>query len=941
MSQLQKRNVFLFWIGKEYKLISILRNIIYLHSTNGIGYNIILITHENINNYVNDIPEYFYDLCPAHQADFVRVNVICDYGGIWLDSDTLVLDSLDSLFDIIDNNEGFLIKQNNNILSNGIFGSEKGTPFMKEWKNKMRIMLDSKKGKIGWTDIGCKMLQCMYNLNPSLFKNYKIFEGLDNLYPVNWNNCATEYINKPYDNYKDIIRDYQPLIVLVNSVYRALENKTLNEILNGTMPINYFINKSFENLRISKNKLYNEYQIYNYGTSDYISKSICNYGTWEPNITTLFNNIINNSDSNENNIIDIGCNIGYHSLICQKHDSIRHIYSIDANNMNIYMLKLSCLINNISNITLINKCISDNIDYFEPKNQKLVDKVGNIGGLAFKKSTNKQGIISTTIDNLITEYNINNILIMKIDIEGGELDALKGGLNLLKSGIIKNIIIAISPIFNNDSNEILEILTENNYNLYNIPHQEIGRLNTENNLLEKIQKYPITDIPGFVSSIRQTNILAVKSDQKIVIYADWIETYLTLEPFKFVGNLEKYGWKILKLSEIDINKLKETRSIVLCVTYDSFDISQLQCRNIKLIYKIDDLYPFKNIRNTCIDAADVLIGPYQYLFKEDKIIQMYSSINTKEAYFIPYSTINSFYKNVDFNRTPTEKIFVSGSVSDVYPLRKYILKFKEYIKILEHPSYNNYKYGCINENYYKKLSEYLCCFTDALSYKYILLKVFEICSVGCLLLCQDSIKQQLRRLGFFDNINYISCNKENLESKIKWILDKNNRETVDQIRLRGMNLVRNHHHTNYRSKVFDIIVNNKYLKKTHLACFNNDLYFTPDKIQVQYINSGKAEPYSGDLQIVNNYITNTERCHTYLDIGVNIGTHSIVYSNIFKKIIAFEPDKYNYNQSKENILINNVTNVELLNKALGSQKGFIETKQHSDHSRGCITSINK
>ena len=162
-----------------------------------------------------------------------------------------------------------------------------------------------------------------------------------------------------------------------------------------------------------------------------------------------------------------------------------------------------------------------------------------------------------------------------------------------------------------------------NYNLYNIPHQEIGRLNTENNLLEKIQKYPITDIPGFVSSIRQTNILAVKSDQKIVIYADWIETYLTLEPFKFVGNLEKYGWKILKLSEIDINKLKETRSIVLCVTYDSFDISQLQCSNIKLIYKIDDLYPFKNIRKKCIDAADILIGPYQYLFKEDKIIQMY------------------------------------------------------------------------------------------------------------------------------------------------------------------------------------------------------------------------------------------------------------------------------------------------------------------------------
>ena len=130
---LQNKNVFLYWIGKEYKLISILRNLVYLHSTNGTGYNTILITHENIKNYIHNIPEYFYNLCPTHQANYVKVNVICDYGGIWLDSDTLVLDSLDSLFDIIDNNEGFLIKENN-ILSNSIFGSKKETLFMNEWK---------------------------------------------------------------------------------------------------------------------------------------------------------------------------------------------------------------------------------------------------------------------------------------------------------------------------------------------------------------------------------------------------------------------------------------------------------------------------------------------------------------------------------------------------------------------------------------------------------------------------------------------------------------------------------------------------------------------------------------------------------------------------------------------------------------------------------------
>ena len=45
---METRNVYLYWIGKEYKLISILRNLMYLHSTNGKGYKINLITDKNI-----------------------------------------------------------------------------------------------------------------------------------------------------------------------------------------------------------------------------------------------------------------------------------------------------------------------------------------------------------------------------------------------------------------------------------------------------------------------------------------------------------------------------------------------------------------------------------------------------------------------------------------------------------------------------------------------------------------------------------------------------------------------------------------------------------------------------------------------------------------------------------------------------------------------------
>ena len=103
-------NVYLYWVGKEYKLISILRKLIYLHSKSGKGYEVILITDKNVNEDIK-VPEYFDKLCPAHQADFVRVNVICDFGGIWLDSDTLVIENLDSLFEILANKDGFFIKQ--------------------------------------------------------------------------------------------------------------------------------------------------------------------------------------------------------------------------------------------------------------------------------------------------------------------------------------------------------------------------------------------------------------------------------------------------------------------------------------------------------------------------------------------------------------------------------------------------------------------------------------------------------------------------------------------------------------------------------------------------------------------------------------------------------------------------------------------------------------
>jgi FkbM family methyltransferase len=814
------RNIFLYWIGKEYNLILILRDLIYLHSKSGKGYNIILITEKNINEYITNIPDYFYKLCPAHQADFVRVNVICDYGGIWLDSDIIVMQELDSLFDLIDNQNGFFIKENNELLCIGVFGSKKNTQLMQNWKNNLINILDKKKQNIKWCELGSNILENINKLNPEFYINYKIFNGLDNMYPVNWNNCIEEFINKPYENYNNIIREFQPIVVLVNSVYKNLENKTIKEITEGDNSISYFINKSLENFNIKKQKIYSDENILVYKNNDYISNSIIDYQCWEPNISNIFETIIKNNNNNDNtyDIIDIGCNLGYFSLVSAKKTNINKIYSIDGNINNINILNINIKINNINNIHTFNLCISDKTGKtYEPENKEFAYKIGNIGGLKFMESNNlnHELVSSITIDDLIKQNNIKNILIMKIDIEGGELNALKGAINSIKSKIIKNIIIEISPKFNNDSYEILKLLFINNYEIFNIPNYECGNYNLDDAFLKNLKKVSLINIKNFISSIgNQTNILAIKK-YNFVIITDWIIKYITKEHFMFAKNLEKLGWKIIKLSDLNIEKIKKQIGIVLCITYDDFDISQLKCDNLFVIYKIDDLFPYKQIRHTCINNANMIIGPYQYLFNTDKIINIYPNINNVKNYKISYSAVNEFYSNIEFNYNPIKKILVSGAMNDCYPLRKVIankIETQNNIDILQHPGYNiniyeNNSNAIVNEKYYNKLNEYLCCFTDTLSFDYILLKIFEICSVGSLLLVQDSIYKELNNLGLYDEINCIMCNINNIDLKIDWILDENNRQTVDNIRNNGMNLVRNKHNTYERALEFTKLFN--------------------------------------------------------------------------------------------------------------------------------------
>lgn len=87
------------------------------------------------------------------------------------------------------------------------------------------------------------------------------------------------------------------------------------------------------------------------------------------------------------------------------------------------------------------------------------------------QSNKKEAIKLDTLDSYVQKENIKRIDFMKIDVEGHELNVLRGARNCLSGGIVKRIQFEYGK-FSNDLGfpltDFHEILNENGYNLFRI-----------------------------------------------------------------------------------------------------------------------------------------------------------------------------------------------------------------------------------------------------------------------------------------------------------------------------------------------------------------------------------------------------------------------------------------------------------------------------------------
>ena len=148
-------------------------------------------------------------------------------------------------------------------------------------------------------------------------------------------------------------------------------------------------------------------------------------GTWEPRNTRLVRDTVREGDI----VIDIGAHVGYYTLILSKLVGNRgHVYAFEPDADNFNLLKMNVEMNKCRNVTLERRGLSDK------------SGAALLGGWTLVSSADKpehhpddeiKQVEVVALDDFFGE-DIPEIAFVKIDIEGHEINAVRGAVQTIE-----------------------------------------------------------------------------------------------------------------------------------------------------------------------------------------------------------------------------------------------------------------------------------------------------------------------------------------------------------------------------------------------------------------------------------------------------------------------------------------------------------------------------
>jgi len=138
-------------------------------------------------------------------------------------------------------------------------------------------------------------------------------------------------------------------------------------------------------------------------------------------------------------VFDIGSNTGVYSILSAKTEPKSRIFAIEPNPINLKRLEQNLSLNNLSNVQIIPNAIGQEnrlIQLYVPHNDIISDTTSAIEH--FSKSTyqgklkwKKIEVEQFSIDELFVKLKLENLDLIKIDVEGYEIEVLKGSKKIL------------------------------------------------------------------------------------------------------------------------------------------------------------------------------------------------------------------------------------------------------------------------------------------------------------------------------------------------------------------------------------------------------------------------------------------------------------------------------------------------------------------------------
>jgi len=171
---------------------------------------------------------------------------------------------------------------------------------------------------------------------------------------------------------------------------------------------------------------------------------------------------------------DLGAHTGRHTLPAAKYvGPTGRVFAFEPIHTSFAKLHSNIMLNSFNNVVTINKAVLD-------KPNKLIEifihpimpvESTNTGESSIssikiidQKLSPKLLATTTTIDEIVIKHQIRQIKLIKIDVQGGELQVLNGALSTLKNKIIQNIYLEIHLLELQDLGinylDILKLLNE-------------------------------------------------------------------------------------------------------------------------------------------------------------------------------------------------------------------------------------------------------------------------------------------------------------------------------------------------------------------------------------------------------------------------------------------------------------------------------------------------